>query len=208
MTQSNRPWTEGISHGDVKGRDEATSLARTNSARALSIARAVGHPWYRCQALAAVADRANERERREVLLAEAVAAAFEQDQPNRIACVASWPLRVMVRTDSPQASRLVRRLLDVISAEPHGLRRLDGLAAIVGPLLAAPALRVRAWDRFVETSRQCQGWRSERIVAWMAVSMASHDKRAALDVLAGRGASRFATKARAAIGSLPARQAD
>jgi len=86
----------------------------------------------------------------------------------------------------------------------HGGRarqRRDGLAAIVGPLLAFPSLRTRAWDRFVATSRQCQGWRTGRIVAWMAVSMATYDTESALNLLAGRRENRFATKARAAIAS-------
>jgi hypothetical protein len=201
MANGDRNQEDRITHEDVQGRRDAISLAQTSVAHATSVARAVRHPWYRCQALAEVAKRAAERELRESLLAEAVAAAFEQDQPNRVACVARWPLCVMVRTESPQASRLVKRLLDVIATEPHGLRRLDGLAAIVGPLLEFPSLRTRAWDCFEATARQSSGWRTERIVAWMAVSMATHDRKAALNLLAGRGENRFATKARAAIAS-------
>lgn len=191
-----------ITSADVAGRREAEVLARTDASRALRIARAIRHPWYRCQALASIAEAMAASAGRDDVLSEAVDAAFEQDEPNRVACAASWPLRAMVRSAHAQTRRVVERLLDAIAREPHGLRRLDGLAAIIGPLLAVPELRAKAWRPFVQAAEASRGWRTERIVAWMSVALAEHDREAALGLLAGRSDNRFVAKARSAIAAM------
>ena len=193
-----------ITDADVAGRREAQALARTDARRALRVARAIRHPWYRCQALTSVAEAMVASADRDDVLSEAVDAAFEQDEPNRIACAASWPLRVLVRSGHADARRVIERLLRAIAREPHGLRRLDGLAAIIGPLLAIPELRAKAWRPFVESAQASSGWRTERLVAWMSVALAEHDRDAALGLLAGRGDNRFVAKARSAIATMKA----
>lgn len=201
MTSPSRSRVDRITAEDVAGRREAQVLARTDVRRALAVARAVRHPWYRCQALCAVAEGLTSSQR-DAVLSEAVDAAFEQDEPNRTACVASWPLRAMVSCGHADLHRLIARLVDVIGKEPHGLRRLDGLAAIVGPLLADENLRAKAWRPFEAAAAASTGWRTERIVAFMAQALAEHDRAAALRLLAGRPANRFAHKARVAIDAM------
>ena len=178
MTNAKNGGAERVTSEDVAGRREAQLLARTDVPSALAIARAIRHPWYRCQALASVAD-AMSAPARDAALTEAVEAAFQQLEPNRVACAASWPLRVMVRCGHAGVRRLVGRLLDVLATEEHGLRRLDGLAAVIGPLLAIPELRTLAWPSFMATADASTGWRTERIVSWMAAALAEYDKPAA-----------------------------
>jgi hypothetical protein len=194
--------TDGITAADVQGRREAEALARTDHRRALVVARAVRHPWYRCQSLTAVADAAQSPESRNALLAEALQAAFEQDEPNRVVCAAGWPLRAMVEARHPDAARVVRQLLAVIAGEPHGLRRLDGLAAVFVRVMDVPALRAKAWRPFLDAAESSTGWRTERLVSWVAVALAAHDRAGAVQLLAKRRANRFTHRARAEIASL------
>ena len=191
-----------ITSADVEGRREAQALARTDVRRALAVARAIRHPWYRCQALSSVAEAMTATRERDAVLAQAVDAAFEQSEPNRIACVGSWPLRIMVRLGEADANRLVPRLLAVLEEEPHGLRRLDGLATVLGPLLPFEDLRAKAWRPFLAAAQMSTGWRTERIVSWMAVALAEYDRPAALRLLKDRGANRFTTRARTAIDAM------
>ena len=201
MTGADKRPAERIMREDVEGRREAEVLARTDLRRALLVARAIRHPWYRCQALASVAEAMSAPQVRDAVLAEAIEAAFAQDEPNRIVCAASWPLRVMVARGHAGSARLIGRLLEAIAKEAHGLRRLDGLAAIIGPVLEFPDLRAKAWPAFLATARASTGWRTERIVSWMSVVLAEVDKAAALQLLAGRSVNRFTSKARVAIAS-------
>jgi hypothetical protein len=208
MTNANNGGAERVTSEDVAGRREAQVLSRTDVRRALAVARAIRHPWYRCQALASVADAMSTPTARDAALTEAVEAAFQQLEPNRIACAGSWPLRVMVRHGHAGVRRLVGRLLNVLEKEEHGLRRLDGLAAVIGPLLAIRELRTLAWPSFLAAADASTGWRTERIVSWMAVALAEYDKSAALRLLAGRSQNRFTSKAIAAIAAttLPPRE--
>ena len=193
--------TNGITAADVQGRREAGALARTDFPSALVVARAVRHPWYRCQSLTSVADAAESHAMRDALLTEALHAAFEQDEPNRVVCAAGWPLHSMVQARHPDSGRVVRQLLAVISGEPHGLRRLDGLAAIFVRVMEVPDLRAKAWRPFLEAAESSSGWRTERLVSWIAVALAVHDLAGASRLLARRSANRFTNRARAEIAS-------
>jgi hypothetical protein len=119
MTNANNGGAERVTSADVAGRREAGMLARTDAPRALAVARAIRHPWYRCQALASVAEAMSAPAARDAALAEAVEAAFQQPEPNRVACAASWPLRVMARHGHAGVRRLVGSLLNVLAkSEP------------------------------------------------------------------------------------------
>ena len=121
-------------------RAKVDRLARDGSAAALHQARAIQLPWYRCQALSSVVDARPNIAGAEAILLEAMDAAFAQEEPNRIAAVAAWPLSVMVRRGIGSPAKHVKKLLTIIAAEPHGLRRLHGQAAILRAVLSDVAL--------------------------------------------------------------------
>ncbi|WP_374437733.1 hypothetical protein [Inhella sp.] len=192
-------WISGITASDVTGREEATRLAQKDIKSAFAVARKIVHPWYRCQALTAVAlELANLRERKSALM-EAFAAAYEQDEPNRITCASAWPLRALVPIDLAGARQQVIRLLAIISAEPHGLRRLDGLFGLLGAVLDSAELRALVLPAFFLAAESSSGWRSERLVAHMALALGRVDPIAARALLEGRTANRFTSKALAAL---------
>ncbi len=200
MARQHEAWADTIRKEDVRGRHEAGRLAATDRRAALAVARAIRHPWYRCQALAEVARELRSRDEQDAVLREAVDAAFEQTEPNRIVRVACWPLRVVVDLERSGISVLVRRLLQVIAMEPHGLRRLDGLAAILGSVMPLPDLRGKVLPAFIGAAAASSGWRTERIVACIATSLAAHERAEALRLLDSRVPNRFEMRARADIG--------
>ena len=89
-----------VTTADFRGRAAAFKLAETNPREALKVARAIRHPWYRCQALAGLAQVWGTKAQQMDVLEEALAGAQEQSEINRIVTVSSWPLGVMVRLDS------------------------------------------------------------------------------------------------------------
>src|SRR5215213_7284958 len=80
--------TEGVNKRELVGK-----LARSEPARALEIARSISEPWYRCQSLAHVALYLEDQKQFKKVIGEALAAAYEQTEPNRIVSVASWAVR-------------------------------------------------------------------------------------------------------------------
>src|SRR5882757_11190040 len=120
-----------VTPDDVRGRTRATELAETDVDAAAEAAYRIRHPWYRCQALTAVADAQPDKLRAIRLVDDAFRAAKEQDEINRSVTVASWPLRVCVRLAPERARKELSELLDTASREPHTLRRGDAMHALL-----------------------------------------------------------------------------
>lgn len=158
-----------ISREDVRGRDLATKLATTDFDRAAQVAYKIRHPWYRCQALAAVADGQPDKVQAMKLIGDAFRAANEQDEINRVVTVASWPLKVCVRLSPETAERKVRELLDAASKEPHTLRRGTALSAVLFAVKSSPSLKTQVLPSLVESLTLGHGWRIERIIADVAL---------------------------------------
>ncbi len=178
------------------GRAEVSQLAGVNPNLALSVARKIEHPWYRCQALTSIVEANFSIKNREEILEEAMSAAYNQTEPNRVASVSSWPLRQLVQINLNQAREHVSRLLEIIATEDHGLRRLDGLHGILWGVVGAPALREHVFTRFTETAKVCVGWRAERIINSAALALAEYDQPSARELLAARPDTRYTRPAR------------
>lgn len=162
-------------------------------------ARQIRHPWYRCQAISSVAEVHRSYTVALRLLDEALAAAHEEAEPNRIVSVASWPLRQLVVLSLPRARAEVERLLGIISAESHGLRRLDGLSRIIVAVAENCELLNLLKDPFKAAAAASEGWRTERTVAFVATYVAAQDREFALGLLAARMDNRFKRTALAKI---------
>ncbi|WP_363797732.1 hypothetical protein ABU614_21395 [Lysobacter firmicutimachus] len=128
-----------ITREDVAGRARAGKLAPQDPARALAAARAIKHPWYRCQALSMVAEHLSGQERERALLS-ALAAAREQDQVNRIVTVSAWPVRGLADAGSDSVGRQVEELVALAQTEPHHLRRSHALQALAFAVAEHPQL--------------------------------------------------------------------
>lgn len=91
----------------VNDRRRVDGLLSHDVVAALTLARRIAHPWYRCQSLAAVAAAMDDDRRAGAVLDEAMAAAFAQSEPNCVVTVAAWPLSVMVTRHLPGAASAV-----------------------------------------------------------------------------------------------------
>lgn len=183
----------------VQARARVDALAETDPEHAARLARAIAHPWYRCQALTAVARVHPSRNAVKRLLVEALEAAHAQDEPNRIVSVASWPLGVLVEFDVAWAVEATKSLVEVIAREPHSLRRLDGLYALLKAGVACEPVRVLLIPPIVEAAAAGHGWRTERTASFAAMALSPHDRRAARALLATQPMTRFKVRAIEAI---------
>jgi len=190
---------EEIRPEDIRGRSATDRLLPHSPVEALTVARAIRHPWYRCQALSAVGQALRSRTEALRVLNESLAAAHEQVEPNRVVTVAAWPLRHLLRLDRAAAEEKVERLLELAAAEPHGLRRLHALNSLLWAIADDPALRTKVAEVYLNTARACSGWRTERTIAFMAQYITTLDAPLAKRLLSGRAPSRFIRRAIQAI---------
>ena len=148
---------------DVRGRADVSRLAATDPQAALERARTIAHPWYRCQSLAAVAERLQGRQQRSVLSA-ALAAAKEQREPNRVVTVASWPIAVLAKVDPPLAAEWVVELVALAETEPHNLRRAHALQSLAFATSPSPEVLGRIVPALVEALLGGSGPRIDRVI--------------------------------------------
>lgn len=183
-------WHDAIRPEDIKGRAETSRLLPHDPRRALQVARAIRHPWYRCQALTAVA----EVQHSFPILMESLAAAYEQTEPNRIASIASWPLCQLTLIAPTSVQPELEKLLTIVATEHHGLRRLHALESLFLAVAAVPELRQQALTAFMATAAICQGWRTERSVALVASYLVKFDVALAETLLKSWTPNRFVNR--------------
>ncbi len=194
---------EHLSGVGVAGRSEVDRVAKSSPSRALAVARSIQHPWYRCQALANIVEANPSHVVAEVILNESLLAAYSQPEPNRVASVAWWPMKELIHVNLLSAGHHTAKLLSVISQEPHGLRRLDGLYAILRAVVSVQELRNAALQAFCKTARVSHGWRSERIIDWAVQVVAPYDRDASISLVNSRPVTRYNKDSRALLAVLP-----
>jgi hypothetical protein len=149
-------------------RQIAAALAQEDASRALDIAQSIGDPWYRCQALSSVAERL-EGQARSKVLAEALDAALHANGPNRIVTVSSWPLRILSRIGAhDRVVTELGRLTALLDEEPHPVRRMDALMALLLAVLDGPASTIDSLRaRLLIAIRAAHGWKRDRHLEWL-----------------------------------------
>lgn len=184
-----------IAAEDVRGRARAADAAKTDPELAATIAKAIRHPWYRCQALAMAAEAHASENVRMRLIDAAFDAAYEQSEPNRIVSVASWPLKLLSEIDSSRASVRIEDLLRIISTEPHSLRRLDALVAVMQAVAPYAELRSILKVPLIDAARSGHGWRTQRKASLVAMMLAEDDPEFGDEMLATQPFCRFKVRA-------------
>ena len=155
-----------IATEDVAGRARVQKLVLTAPSEALKIARAIRHPWYRCQALSMVAEHWGNAAQRKDVLMESLRSADEQTQINRIVTVASWPLRVMTSIDIDAAPEHLGRFVELANQEPHSLRRADALFALANAVSEGAELLILVVPSLVDALLLSYGWKTDRLIVW------------------------------------------
>lgn len=128
----------------TQDRDHAHRLARSDPDAALSVARGISVPWYRAQALAAVA-RWIDDQRVEPIASESLAVAESCDDDYKRSAVAAWPIRA-----------LVERGHEALALDALKTARMVALAAVPPASQACAILLLLqgGWDLGAETRRE------------------------------------------------------
>lgn len=155
---------KSITDADVRGRDRVHELARSEPREALKVARAIRHPWYRCQALSSVAEVWGTQTQKLEVLEEAIVVAGLQSEINRIVTVSSWPLRVMVGIAPKVVAAHLRKLVRLAEREPHTLRRAYALSKLAFAVKHEPALLSEVSPSLVNALLNGFGWRIDRLI--------------------------------------------
>lgn len=154
------------------------ALRRGDIARATRLASEHPEPWYRCQALTAVAAQESDPKTRTRLLDRAFDAADATAEPNRIVTVASWPLAVLDRHgEVRRVQREVARLVAIAQTEPHPIRRMDALSMLRGAVHSEPTASLL--DREVMGAALAgHGWKRDALIGGRAIAAAQAGERA------------------------------
>ena len=180
----------------AEARAQVQNTAKHDVGEALLLARAIPHPWYRCQALAHVAELLKNPTGAEQVLDEALDAARAQTEPNRIVTVASWPIGVMVRRGLGNPAAVVDRMLEVIAPEPNPVRRAHALFMLFHSVFSDAQLRDKVLEKLLASCAEARGWKSRRVQQFVAEMMRPIDRERALAIAAAIPESREARRAR------------
>lgn len=178
-----RPLLDADVAAGVRGRSRVRDLVRDDPGSAAAEARKIAHPWYRCQSLATVAAELASNDGAAAMLREALAAAHEQSEPNRVVSVASWPLEVMVKRNVDGVEQETARLLELIAPEPNPLRRADALYLLLCAVFARETLRERVLEPLLAALQTTRGWKGRRLLGFTALTMARESRERAERIL-------------------------
>ncbi|QWG15069.1 hypothetical protein KMZ29_10625 [Bradyrhizobium sediminis] len=167
--QQRYPHTPSPSRASLTGRRRAGQLAPTDTGKALQAARACPDAWYRVQALASVAEHADQRL---VLSILEEAAREAQSCPDAYGTVAvmAWPLRVAFKQGHLNfAERELKKCLALASGiEPRASQAYALEILWSACFAAAPSNAKPVWDRILELCHPDHNWRAARLYLHIA----------------------------------------
>ena len=166
-------------------RDLATTVAKTDHAKALILARNVSDPWFRCQALAAVA-RYSPTSDIESISNEAVsAAALCEDAYKRVA-VTAWPIRALSECGRlNQADGILMRSLKEALEIQQPVSRMDALELLWHAAWAPPLVgRAEALNELLRACAAASSWKVGRCMRDIALVIGGDDPARAAQIIA------------------------
>jgi hypothetical protein len=180
----------------VTKRNLVSQLAVSEPLRALELARSISEPWYRCQSLAHVAWNLGDQKQSEKVIGEALAAAYEHDEPNRLVTVASWAVRAMVKKSDRRLGSVVNGLLDKIQSEANPVRQADALVFLFEAVFYEPRLRELILNALLRACDRMNSWKRPLLLNNVALVLARDDPNRASQVIELMGEGRMSRKTR------------
>lgn len=181
-------------------RDKAHRLAEVDPDAALRIARGVPEPWFRAQALAAVA-RWIEDARVLSVANESFASAEACDDDYKRAAVSAWPIRALLERGHVEAAQRAfgHARSQALAATPAGSRAEALLSLLQGAWrLGAPTRRQLAED-LLALRGQTDHWRATRALVRALEMLSTTEPEVAREIAARVDDSRCRRKALDAI---------
>jgi hypothetical protein len=167
----------------VLGRAQVHALVPDRLNEAREVALSIADPWFRCQSLTSVAAHELEPSEALALIELALAAAAEGSEPNRVVSVSAWPLSLLVHIDPELTASHVARLVNMISSEPHSIRRADGLLYVMYAVYPDRWSRAHVLAPLVEALAEGHSPKKPRLIRDLALLLASDDLESAERVL-------------------------
>ncbi len=183
----------------VTKRELVKKLVASEPTRALEVARSISEPWYRCQSLAQVAWTLDDRKQYEKVIKEALAAAYELDEPNRLVSVASWAVRAMVAKSDRRLKSVVDELLDKIQLQKNPVRQADALFLLFEAVYYESSLRELVLDALLRACEEMNSWKRPIILSDIALVLAIDDSDRAAQVVAMIGEGKKSRQTRREI---------
>jgi hypothetical protein len=149
--------------------------------------------------LAHVAWHLEDRKQFEKVIGEALAAAYEQSQPNRIVTVASWAVRVMVKKRDRRLSSVVNELLQKIQRETNPVRQADALFYLFEAVFYEPRLRDLVLDALLDACERMNSWKRPCFLSNIALVIARDDPNRAGQIVDMIGEGRKSRQTRREI---------
>jgi hypothetical protein len=154
-----------MTYAPTRQRGLVHTLSLTQPEKALSVARSIDDPWFRCQALSNVARHWPHKEY-EPILCEAIKAADAQERAYRRVAVSAWPIAAYLeRGNNRTAATLLKkyteeaRQIDHMGGRCEALMRLFGSARAYNPSLWKPVFYA-----ILDAAEPSISWRQGRAV--------------------------------------------
>lgn len=167
----------------------------------LETARKNGDSWKRCQILAEVAWHTKDAKQRDKIIEEALETAREQEHPNRVVTLASWPVSVMAAHLHKQIGEIVDEMLSTIAQEPNAVRRGDALLVLFEAVYLSQVQKNQVLNALLKTCEVTQSWKRDHMLAETAIALALDDLKAANHVIGLIQTNKFKSRARRQIES-------
>lgn len=161
-------------------RERAIRAVVADSAKALLLARKIRDPWYRCQALAAVARFAADDQIIRVADDALSAAKLGKDGYARVAA-AAWPVRALAERDEVRhAQQVLVRLLDDASRIEQPTSKAEALFLLCQAAWPLPmAVRQPVLGALIAACLAADSWKAGRIMRDVALMVAADSKEKA-----------------------------
>lgn len=182
--QQRYPHTPTPSHASLTGRHRAGQLAPTDTGKALQAARACPDAWYRVQALASVAEHADQPLVLPILEEAALEATSCHDAYGTVAVMA-WPLRVAFQRGQLNfAGRELKKCLALASRVEPRPSQAYALEILWSACFAAdPGHAEPVWNRILELCHPDHSWRAARLYLHIAEIKDKRDPGSAATVI-------------------------
>jgi len=171
----------------VRLRSEVKELVKTDFGKALEVARTISQGWYRCQSLAEVAlEMKNSKPEFLRIVKEALQAAMETEQPNRIVSASSWVIWIMAKREDikdTEISPIVERMLEIMREEPHPVKRADALFFLLEAVYSRKKFRTIVLNPLLDACREMKSWKKPRTLGEIVLVLAADDMNSAKTVL-------------------------
>ena len=147
-------------------RSRVDKMVHVNVDDAHRLAKSIKHPWYRCQALAKVADCSSKTFIKSTLQ-ESFDSAMKCHDQNRRVSVACWPLSIAIKNDlKGLASSFLEQCISQINQEMDPISKWCA-ASVLHTIKTDGDLLKSFYNTFVSATSEGHGWRVEREIVVM-----------------------------------------